>query len=352
MTMVRTILLCPGLLTVAIVWMALPGKTPHIQTGPDPFAALEPVQVGGMTQWLLIRGQDRSAPVLLWLHGGPGAAQMPLAHATTRVLERDFVVVHWDQRGAGKSNPRDFDPTTMTMERFLQDAHEVTRHLQERLKTERIAMLGHSWGSMLGARLVARWPEDHAAYVGVSQQVNTERGIEITLERLAPLIQASARPDQLHWLDTITPEILMEHAAYVEMMQMLDDYGGGMNVPVWRLAWMLVRSPEYNLADLQRWLDGAHRGSGPMWPDYRSRDLIAEVQVMPVPMLLISGMHDLNTPMELASDWFDLVEAPQGKRHVFLEDSGHAPFLTEPDQFSEVVIKIAESIRSKQLPSW
>ncbi len=344
MLTVRTVcaLLLLGIALI-ITWKALPGSTPAIRAGPAPIAVLQPVEIGGMTQWLLIRGQDRTAPVLLWLHGGPGAAQMPLAHATTRALESDFVVVHWDQRGAGKSNLRDFDEATMTIERFLQEAQEVTRHLQERLGTEQIIVLGHSWGTMLGARLVARWPEDYAAYIGVGQQVNTKRGIEVTLKRLAPLIQADGRAEHRRWLDNATPEALMEHAAYVEMMQMLDDYGGGMNVPVRRLALMLIRAPECSLVDLRRWLDGANRGSGPMWPDYRSRDLFNEVSVMPVPMLLISGARDLNTPVELAAEWFDQVLAPRGKRHLIFEDSGHAPFLTEPERFDEALRRFMDT---------
>ena len=336
------------LLCAALVfgWKALPGRTPAI-SGADPIAVLEAVQIGGMTQWLLIRGQDRSAPVLLWLHGGPGAAQMPLAHATTRALERDFVVVHWDQRGAGRSNPRDFDPATMTLEQFLRDAHAVTRHLQARLGTERIIVLGHSWGTMLGARLVARWSEDYAGYIGVGQQVSTARGIEVTLDRLAPLIRASGRADHLLWLEGATPDELLDHSAYVEMMQMLDAYGGGMNLPVWRLAVLLIRAPEYNLRDLWRWLDGAKRGSGPMWPDYRARELMAGVPLMPVPMLLISGARDLNTPVELVVEWFEAAEAPQDKRHLVFETSGHAPVLTEPVRFVDEIRKFAASLRSE-----
>lgn len=325
-------------------WKALPGRIPAI-SGPDPIAVLEPVQIGGITQWLLIRGQDRTAPVLLWLHGGPGAAQMPLAHATTRSLEADFVVVHWDQRGAGKSNPRDFDPATMTLEQFLQDAHAVTRHLQVMLGAETIIVLGHSWGTMLGARLVARWPEDYTAYIGVGQQVSTARGAAVTLDRLAPLIRAGGNAADLRWLDSATPEALQDHTAYVAMMQRLDRYGAGMNVPLWRLAVLLILAPEYSLGDIMRWLEGANRGSGPMWPDYRARDLMAEVPVMPVQMLLISGATDLNTPVELAAEWFHVVEAPQGKRHIVLETSGHAPFLTEPDRFADVLRSFAASPR-------
>ncbi|MCC5991941.1 MAG: alpha/beta hydrolase, partial [Rhodobacteraceae bacterium] len=198
-----------------------------------------------------------------------------------------------------------------------------------------------------GARLVARWPEDYAGYIGVGQQVSTARGIEATLDRLAPLIRAGRRADDLRWLDGATPEALMDHPAYVGMMQMLDTYGGGMNVPVWRLGAMLIRAPEYSLHDLQRWLDGANRGSGPMWPDYRARDLMADVPVMPVPMLLISGAADLNTPVEMAAEWFDVVEAPQRKQHLIFEFSGHAPFLTEPERFAEAVRRFASSPRSE-----
>jgi pimeloyl-ACP methyl ester carboxylesterase len=140
---------------------------------------------------------------------------------------------------------------------------------------------------------------------------------------------------------------LLDHPAYVAMMQMLDRYGDGMNVPTWRLDATLIRAPEYSLGDTIRWLDGASRGSGPMWPDYRARDLIADVPAMPVPMPLISGERDINMPAELATEWFDGVEAPEGKRHVIFETSGHAPFLTERERFPQAVRNSAASLRSE-----
>ena len=142
-----------------------------------------------MTQRLLVRGMDREAPVLLWLHGGPGPAQMPI-HSVTSALERDFVVVHWDQRGAGKSNPRDFDPGTMSLEQYLTDAREVTALLREQVGDQPLIVLGHSWGAMLGSRLVARWPEDFAGYVGVGQQVNTMGGVALALDWLREVAPA------------------------------------------------------------------------------------------------------------------------------------------------------------------
>jgi pimeloyl-ACP methyl ester carboxylesterase len=177
-----------GLLAGGLVWKSLPARTAAL-TGSNPIAEPIPAEIGGMTQWLLIRGADRRAPILLWLHGGPGSAQMPI-HGLTADLERDFVVVHWDQRGAGKSNPPGFDPATMTFERFLSDAREVTAVLRERVGDQPMIVLGHSWGTMLGARLVARWPGDYAGYIGIGQQVDTLRGAALSLG----------------WLGTVAPD--------------------------------------------------------------------------------------------------------------------------------------------------
>jgi len=74
----------------------------------ESIAELQKINLGDLDQWISIRGRDRANPVLLWLHGGPGSAQMPLAHKYDERIEEEFVVVHWDQRGAGKSNHSGF----------------------------------------------------------------------------------------------------------------------------------------------------------------------------------------------------------------------------------------------------
>ena len=322
------VLVLTAALAGALIWKALPSRTAPIE-GADPIAELIPVEIGGLTQWLLFRGADRKAPILLWLHGGPGSAQIPI-RTVTAALEQDFVVVHWDQRGAGKSNPPNFDPATMTLERFLSDAREVTALLQTQLADQPIIVLGHSWGTMLGARLVARWPEDYAGYIAVGQQVDTIRGVEITLDWLR-----DAAPESE--LVGMTPMAFRDHSLYVHLMQELEAYGGGMNVSLVSMLPRALAAPEYRLPDYLRWFKGANRGSGPMWPEYLERNLIDEVPRMPVPILVIAGADDMNTPIPLVRDWLTQVESPEGKRLVIFEASGHAPFLTETDRFVTLV---------------
>ncbi|SDY90355.1 alpha/beta fold hydrolase [Citreimonas salinaria] len=331
-------LLVLALLTGGVIWKTLPARTAAVE-GPDPIAELVPARIGGMTQWVLIRGADRKAPILLWLHGGPGAAQMPI-HSVTAALERDFVVVHWEQRGAGKSNPPGFDPATMTFERFLSDAREVTALLRARVGEQPLIVLGHSWGTMLGARLVARWPEEYAAYIGVGQQVNTMRAVSLALDWLR---DAAPESD----LAAMEPAAFRDHELYVRLMQEIEAHGGGMNVALLSLLPRALAAPEYRLPDYPRWLDGANRGSGAMWPAYLQRDLIAEVPRMPVPMLLLSGAQDMNTPVPLVREWIGGVDAPLGKRLVVFDPSGHAPFLTDTARFVEAVRDFAANIAAE-----
>jgi hypothetical protein len=82
---------------------------------PEGIERLEKVRVGGIDQWISIRGLDRRNPILLMLHGGPGYTTMPLSWYFQRGWEEYFTVVQWDQRGSGKTytsnDPAAVEPT-------------------------------------------------------------------------------------------------------------------------------------------------------------------------------------------------------------------------------------------------
>jgi pimeloyl-ACP methyl ester carboxylesterase len=227
----------------------------------------------------------------------------------------------------------------MTLERFLLDTREVTAVVRARLGEQPMIGLGHSWGTMLGARLVARWPEDYAGYIGVGQHVDTLRGATLTLDWLRKVA-----PSDLTSMDA---QAFRDHDLYVRLMREVEANGGGMNVPLISMLPHALAAPEYRLPDYRRWFDGANRGSGPMWDAYLARDLIAEVPRMPVPMLLIAGAQDWNTPVPLVQEWLAVVEAPPGTRMEVFDGSDHAPFLTETDRFVEMVRGFAADIGAR-----
>ena len=315
------------------------GKLP-----PQSIAALEKHTLGGMEQWLLIRGQDTRNPVLLWLHGGPGAAQMPIARRTTGALEADYVMVHWDQRGAGKSNPRSFDTRTMTVEQYLTDAHELTVYLKQRFHKQKIVLLGHSWGSQLGLLLAAAYPEDYAAYVGLGQLINPREGPEIAYAWLKAKLAAEGKSKELKRLAEIGPPPYAEHDRYVSFILMVDAQGGSFDCGMGRLARMALGAPEYRGGDYLRWLRGSNRGSGPMWEATQTFDALAQVPALDIPVYFFNGRHDYNTPLALVKDYYFSLEAPAGKELVVFEHSAHTPFIAEPEKFIRELRRVREEI--------
>jgi proline iminopeptidase len=147
-------------------------------TSPSGINSLESVRIGGINQWIEVRGQNVNNPILLFIHGGPGIAFIPLAGAWQASWERHFTVVQWDQRGAGKtyaSNDQELQRRTMNVPQMEQDTLEVVNYLRNRFKREKIFVLGHSWGSVLGLWLAHEHPQLIYAYVGVGQVINTEQ---------------------------------------------------------------------------------------------------------------------------------------------------------------------------------
>src|SRR5437588_1582324 len=138
---------------------------------PDGIAFVEKVRLGGVDQWIQIRGHDRTKPVLLFLHSGPGFPQMPFSHVNA-ALEKEFVIVHWDQRGAGKSYSYSVPESSMTIEQFIADTHELVQLLLQRFGRSKLILVAHSWGSIVGALTVAKYPDLFDAYVAISHAVN------------------------------------------------------------------------------------------------------------------------------------------------------------------------------------
>ncbi|MCY3698561.1 MAG: alpha/beta fold hydrolase [Gemmatimonadetes bacterium] len=139
---------------------------------PEGIEVLEPIEVNGSTQWLSIRGLNRANPILLVLHGGPGSPVMGASWAYQKPWEDFFTVVNWDRRGVGKSfsaaDSARLGPT-MTLEQLVDDAAAVVEHLLARLGHEKLFVLGYSYGTRIGPRLVERHPERFHAYVGLGQ---------------------------------------------------------------------------------------------------------------------------------------------------------------------------------------
>ena len=338
-----------AVLSAAALFFRGRGTTPVI-TGPDgmplpgSIASLEKIELGGMQQWILVRGHNKANPVLLWLHGGPGSAQMPVARHYNSDLEKDFVVVHWDQRGAGKSNPKDFDESTLTLSQFVEDTHQLTQYLNERFHQDKIYLVGHSWGSTIGLKLAQSYPQDYYAYVGVSQVTDRDLSAEINYAWLLKQIKEKDNARDISRLEALGLPPYHDHDYYVNFVRLVDAYGGAFDAGFNQLTWIAVQASEYRFSDLIAYVGGMNRGSGPMWEaaDYNSFNPKVDVPHLDVPVYFFCGRNDYNTPLEATEQYFNQLDAPQGKHLVVFEKSAHTPFLGEADKFRQELLKVKQ----------
>ena len=312
------------------------GETPEIDA-PGSIASLEKVRLGGVEQWILIRGRDRTKPVLLFLHGGPGMPAMYLAHAFQRALERDFVVVQWDRRGAGKSFAARSPSSGLTVSQTLEDTYELTRDLRARFAQQRIYLVGHSWGSYLGLLAVHGHPEFYRAFVGTGQLAGTREQVD-TLQRAFVRRAAQASDD---------PEVrerVPDSSAGVSEDDLFR-FGGELyqSTSFTPLLMTGLMAPEYTLQDVLNVRKGADLVGREMKYDVVPRPLEGEIEDVDVPVFFFLGRHDFNTPSQLAAEYLQRLHAPL-KGIVWFEHSAHFPFFEEPERFHAEMVDVDKEV--------
>ena len=120
---------------------------------------------------LIIVGENKDNPVLLFCGGGPGIPEYLLENFYGSALTKHFVVVYFDYRGTGLSYKK-VDNNNMTSERYLKDVDEITDYLIKRFNTEKVYLMGHSFGTYIALNAANIHPEKYHAYLTVSQNVN------------------------------------------------------------------------------------------------------------------------------------------------------------------------------------
>jgi pimeloyl-ACP methyl ester carboxylesterase len=307
---------------------------------PNGVEELLPVQINGTTQWLSIRGRDRRNPVLLYLHGGPGAPTMPEAYTFQSPWEDYFTVVQWDQRGTGKTYAAN-DPkalaSSITIEQVTSDGEEVVRYLQMQYGKRKIFLLGHSWGTVLGVALAQKHPEWFYAYLGVGQLINVQKneaeGYQFALEQARAHHNSDAERELLALAPYPgVPGTLTFDRIGVQRKWLA--YYGGLTYGRTDFQYdanAVELSPDYTQKDLDAIGDGSM---------YTLTHLLGPLEALnyetvtkfECPIFLFEGRHDYATSHTLAAEWFEHIKAPS-KKFVWFENSAHMVMQEEPGRF-------------------
>ena len=296
------------------------------------------VELGGVKQWIQVRGADTANPLLLFLHGGPGFPEMPFSYFDSQELENHFIVVNWDQRGSGKSNFPDFPYETLTLEQLRSDTKELVTLLRNEYSKDKIYLLGHSWGSILGLYTVANYPEDFYAYIGMGQVINSNEGELISYQYALTKAKEAMDTVSINQLNSIgLPPYEGYQSTSIER-NILGKYngvfGGELNYP--ELIRLINQSPDYTQEEKQNFLPVFIQVNNLMWKQVTTIDLTG-IKKIEVPVYLFLGKHDYSVPFELAVRYFNKLDAPY-KEIIWFENSGHYPNLEETKKYQDVLI--------------
>lgn len=234
----------------------------------------------------------------------------------------------------------------MSVQRMVDDAHELLLYLKKRFHKKSIYIVGHSWGSLLGTLLAQQYPEDVAAYIGMGQYVNGPENERLSYEFV--LEEAEKRGDSkaLKDLERIGRPVAGHYASIDDLMVQRDlmtkyggeDYGESDGI-IKAVVMPILRSPEYSLLDLWGYYKGAFFSLRALWDEVVDYDLSVSVPELKVPVYLTEGRHDQNTPIPIAQDWFEKLKAPR-KEWIWFERSAHSPIKNEPEAWGKTVREI------------
>jgi pimeloyl-ACP methyl ester carboxylesterase len=299
--------------------------------------------LNGATLDVRIRGTKRENPVLLFLHGGPGVCDRHFVLEDQAALASECTLVCLDQRGAGKSYTRAQASQHMDTKLVLGDAIALIDWLQDRFSQDKIYIAGHSYGSYLGVLLCAQIPQKIAAYIGTGQLVNGAENERISYEFV--LSEATKRGDQkaLKQLARIGAPVDGFYKSLDDLTtqrNLMTKFGGAAHGKkegmIRSMVLPILRSPEYSLLDIAGYAKGAYYNLRELWREVIATKFDQTATRLDVPVFIMAGRHDRNTPPELARAWFDALEAPK-KEWFWFEESAHSPIREEKDQWNQLI---------------
>lgn len=306
------------------------------------------IEIGGINQWLYVRGQNRDNPILLFVHGGPASPMAPSSWLFQRPFEEYFTVVNWDQRAAGKTfleaNP-DSIAGTIKIERYVDDAIEVAEHLLKRYGKNKILLVGHSWGTVVGLKAALKRPELFSAYVGIGQVINSVDNERLSFEHALTESEKAGNAEAVKELKSIAPypgNKPLTRERIIIARKWAQHYGG---LSAFRSESKYyfdapLLSPEYTSKDVDAIDAGNVATLGRILPEFMAVDF-KPVKKFPIPVIMLMGRHDYSTPSQPTEEWLNKLAAPF-KKGVWFENSSHLIPFEEP---GKMLITLVQDVR-------
>ncbi|MDR6548197.1 pimeloyl-ACP methyl ester carboxylesterase [Chryseobacterium rhizosphaerae] len=294
------------------------------------------VNIGGVQQWVFVRGQHKDNPVILFVHGGPASPLSPVMWMFQRPIEEYFTVVNYDQRASGKTyhaNDTLSLKNTIHISQYVDDAIELAELIKAKYKKKKVLLIGHSWGTIISMRAGLKRPDLFYAYVGIGQVINTKDNERLSVDFAVKEATRLKNEEALKELASIAPypgttPITRKR---IIIARKWPQYYGGLtafrnNSRYFFQAPLL--SPEYSYQDAEAIGKGSVFTLAKVLPEFLDTDF-KNIKTFPIPVFMFMGRHDYTTPSEPTAQWLQNVKAPF-KKGIWFENSAHLIPIEEP----------------------
>jgi pimeloyl-ACP methyl ester carboxylesterase len=291
------------------------------------------VSIGGIEQWVTIRGRHRENPVLLFLHGGPGDVTNPWAFALFAPWQEQFTIVQWDQRGAGRTLRRTGPSIapTMTLDRIVNDGIALAEYLRTHLGKDKIIVVGHSFGSIIGLRMARARPDLFFAYVGTGQVADGPSNYTVAYDALVAKARSLGNPQALDELTRIGRPPYASGRGYAVQRKWANAFEGADQFLYGAIGLALV-APGNSVRDINDWFDGQQLSGERLVAQTAAlgpKDLGLDFAI---PIFVFQGAEDFTTPTALSRRYLASVKARR-KAFVSIEGGGHFAVFMKSDRF-------------------
>lgn len=316
----------------------------------------EYITIGGISQYIQIRGQDISNPIIIMLHGGPGSNMAYYSYDWQTDLEQDCTIVHWDQRGCGNTYYRNKEANKPTLELLLSDLDELADYIRLEYDKEKVIIMGHSWGTFLGGIYSGEHPDKVSAYISISQMLDFKKSEQVSTEEAIRLANIAGKTQDAQNIE-IKNELIMTYqrfdkasaTEFIKLRQLKDKYlPAGDGMPTFEMVALRLFSPYMTFNDL-RWMfhfDKLIETNSELYEALLSDGKLSMYDYnlhYEVPVIIIAGDCDWITPHSMAFQYYNDISAPY-KEFITIKNVGHIPFIDKPKEFSEALLKALKNI--------
>ncbi len=327
------------LILILVVGLIFPTWTPKIN-GKNSISELKKVKINETKLEVMIRGNNRDNPVIVFVHGGPCCSEIPYVRKYQDMLEKEFTIVHYDQRGSGKSYQFGKDYSNVSASTHVDDLISLTTYIEEYLHKDQMILIGHSYGTYIATMAAAKEPKLYRAYVGIGQMSDT---IESELDSLHKCIKAAEKVGNM---EDVTHLSGLEKSIKDGQRLVPRDYVRKYNFAARNIdengdyTKGFLFGSEYNLLNTIGFYTASGKYQEALIMEALKKPVYDIVTKIKIPVYFVMGKYDCMTSPEAAEKYLSSLQSQSTHEMVIFEKSAHYPQFEEEDKFFRWMCKM------------